>query len=68
MRRASRCVGATGLGVVDRRRRKAANGAVAHQVIDAVVDAEGEGREEDEAAHIEVTESATARHEFMLSE
>ncbi len=62
MRRASQGAGATGLGVVDPRRREAADGAVAHQVVDAVVNAEGEGREKDEAAHIKVTESATARH------
>ncbi len=68
MRRASRGVGALGLCVVDPRRREAANGAVANQVIDAVVGAEGEGREEDEASHVEVTESPTDRHELVLSE
>ena len=50
------------LGVVDGRARTTDDGPVADDVVDGVVDAEGEGGEENEAADVEVTEGAASWH------
>ena len=55
-----------GLGVINLWGQKASDGAVAHKVVDAVVNSEREGGEEIEAADVEVTEGATARHQFVF--
>ena len=45
----------------------AANGAVAENVVNGIIDAKAEGWEEDVGANIEVAEGATAWHAFMFA-
>ncbi len=57
---------AIGFGVVNPGRREAADGSLANQVVDTVVDVEGEGGKEDEAANVKVAEGATLGHELVF--